>query len=166
MPRTRTIPDSRVFAAIEGLKAKGGTKAVSFATVAAVTGLAPPTLVQRYGSIEAMLHAARSAAWDDIGARTAAAMTLAADKGAAGFLRAIGPLDVAAIAADLSDEALSGRAASWRAGVETALAQKIGSGQKARETAAVLFAAWLGQSLWANTGTESFRMKDLVKRLG
>jgi AcrR family transcriptional regulator len=166
MPRTRTIPDSRVFAVIDSLKAKGGTRAVSFASVAAATGLAPPTLVQRYGSIDAMLRAARSAAWDDIEARTAAALTLAADKGATGFLRAIGPLDIAGIAADLADEALSSRAASWRAAVEAALARKLSAGPKARDAAAMLFAAWLGQSVFAKNAAESFRMKDLVKRLG
>jgi hypothetical protein len=166
MPRTRTIPDARVFAAIAALTAKGGTRAVSFAAVSALTSLAPPTLVQRYGGVDGMLRAARNAAWDDIEARTAAALGAAADKGPAGLLRSIGPLDMAAIAADLGDEHLAARATSWRAAVEAGLARKIGSGQKARETAAMVFAAWQGQALWTGAPDGAFRLKDLLKRLG
>ena len=62
MPRTRTIPDARVFAAVQDLLDRGGDKAVSFSTVATATGLAPPTLVQRYGSRDGMVRAARIAA--------------------------------------------------------------------------------------------------------
>ncbi|TAF36285.1 MAG: TetR family transcriptional regulator [Alphaproteobacteria bacterium] len=66
MPRTRTIPDERIFAAIHRLLGEGGDRAVSFATVGAATGLAPPTLVQRYGSRDGMVRAARLAAWEKL----------------------------------------------------------------------------------------------------
>ena len=50
-------------------------------------------------------------------------------------------------------------------GVESALALRLGGGQKARESAALLFAAWQGQSLWSKTGEQTVRLKDAVKRL-
>jgi hypothetical protein len=41
----------------------------------------------------------------------------------------------------------------------------LGGGQKARDGAALLFAAWQGQALWSAAGDHSFRLKDAVKRL-
>jgi hypothetical protein len=165
MPRTRTIPDAQVFAMIQRMLEEGGDKAVSFGTVGTATGLAPPTLVQRYGSRDAMVRAARAAAWDALESRTAAAIAETADKGPQGLLKAIGPVDATAIAADLRDPELAKRAAVWRAGVETALALRLGGGQKARESAALLFVAWQGQVLWSKAGDSAIRLKDAVKRL-
>lgn len=164
MPRPRTVPDARVFAEILALLAQGGDKAVSFASVAAATGLAPPTLVQRYGSRDAMVRAARSATWDAIETRTAAAIDATADKGPQGLLKAIGPVDVRALAGGLQDPELAQRAQAWRATVESALALRLGTGTRARESAVLAFAAWQGLSLWQPEGG-SVRLKDLVKRL-
>ena len=165
MPRRKTIPDATVFATIQQMLASGGEKAVSFATVAAATGLAAPTLVQRFGSRDGMVRAARLAAWQAIEARTAEAIANTANKGPQGLLKAIGPVDAAAIAADLRDPDLAQRAAAWRATVESALSLRLGTGPKAREAAALLFAAWQGQAIWAATGESAFRLKDAVKRL-
>ncbi|MBL9073808.1 transcriptional regulator [Tabrizicola sp.] len=165
MPRTRIISDEQVFAAIRRLWDEGGDKAVSFGSVSTATSLAPPTLVQRYGSRDAMLRAARLAAWDALERRTGEAIANAADKGPQGLLKAIGPVNIAAIAADMRDPDLARRATGWRMGVETALALRLGSGQKARESAALLFAAWQGQALWSAAGEHGFRLKDAVKRL-
>ena len=165
MPRTRTVPDDQVFAAIQRLLDQGGDKAVSFGSVAATTGLAPPTLVQRYQSRDGMVRAARLAFWDALEHRTVEAIATTADKGPQGLLKAIGPVDAAAIATDLRSPDLAARAAGWRAAVEAALAQRLGNTPKARESAALLFAAWQGQCLWAAAGEPAFRLKDAVKRL-
>jgi AcrR family transcriptional regulator len=165
MPRTRTIPDDQVFATIMRLLDRGGEKAVSFGSVAAATGLAPPTLVQRYGSRDGMVRAARLAAWSALDHRTAEAIAGTADKGPQGLLKAIGPLDTARLAADLRDPELAERAQGWRAAVEAAIALRLGNGPKARESAALLFAAWQGQTLWATDRQPAFRLKDAVKRL-
>jgi hypothetical protein len=165
MPRTRTVPDATVFAAIQRLLQSGGDKAVSFGTVGKATGLAPPTLVQRYGSLDGMKRAARLAAWEELEHRTAAAIADTADKGPQGLLKAIGAVDVLAIAQDLGDPDLAQRAEGWRNGVETALTLRLGSGQKARESAALLFAAWQAHALWSRAGDPGFRVKDAVKRL-
>jgi AcrR family transcriptional regulator len=165
MPRSRIIPDTTVFAIIQRLLEEGGDKAVSFGSVAKATGLAPPTLAQRYGTRDGMVHAARLAAWDGLEQRTAHAISQTADKGPQGFLKAIGPVDFAALASDLRDAELTQRAAVWRQGVETTLTLRLGAGPKARESAALLFAAWQGQMLWASAGEPSARLKDAVKRL-
>jgi AcrR family transcriptional regulator len=165
MPRTRTIPDERIFASIQRLLDEGGDRAVSFASVAAATGLAPPTLVQRYGSRDGMVHAARSAAWDKLAAATTEAILSTEKKGPQALLKAIGAADPADLVSDSRDPDLAQRAAAWRATVESALALRLGTGQKARESAALLFAAWQGQQLWSRVGQSSIRIKDAVRRL-
>ena len=171
MPRPRTIADAEIFAAIRRLLAEGGDKAVAFGPVARATGLAASTLVQRYGSREGMLRAALLAAWDALDARTAEAEAAAppGPKGAVALLKALGgggeAADVALLAVDFRDAALRDRAAAWRARVEGALALRLGGGARGREAAAILFAAWQGQALWALAGEKSFRLKDAVKRL-
>jgi AcrR family transcriptional regulator len=165
MPRTRVIPDDQVFAILQRLLQDKGDRAVSFGSVAAATGLAPPTLVQRYGSRDAMVRAARLAAWDRLDERTAKAMADTSGKGPQGLLKALGPVEATGFAADLRDPDLALRAAAWRTTVEAALAERLGTGQKARESAALLFAAWQGQALWSAAGEPGFRLKDAVKRL-
>lgn len=165
MARKRIIPDATVFGIIQRLLEEGGDKAVSFGSVATATGLAPPTLVQRYGSRDAMVRAARLAFWDMLERRTGDAVAATAGKGPQGLLKAIGPVKATDIATDLRDPELAQRAAAWRAGVEAALAERLGSGAKARESAGLLFAAWQGLALWSAVGQTDLRLKDAVKRL-
>lgn len=165
MPRSRVIPDDQVYAIIRRMLDEGGDKAVSFGTVSTATGLAPPTLVQRYGSRDGMVRAARLAAWDAQDQRLAEAVVQTAGKGPQGLLKALGPVNAAAIALDLRDPDLAARATNWRIAVETALAKRLGAGNKARDSAALLFAAWQGQALWSAAGDTAFRLKDAVKRL-
>lgn len=164
MPRRRIIPDDQVFALIQGLIDRGGDRAVTFASVATATGLAAPTLVQRYGSREAMVAAARHAQWEALERRTATAIAATAGKGPQVLLKAIGRVQAGTLAADLRDPGLAQRAAAWRRQVEAALAQRF-TGTKAQDSAAILFALWQGQSLWAATGEGAVRLKDAVKRL-
>ncbi len=173
MGRSRTIPDTEIFAAIRQLLAQGGEKAVAFSTVARATGLAAPTLVQRYGSRDAMLRAALMAAWDALDEATALAAAAAplSAKGAAQFLKALSgdppdTADLTLLGADFRDPGLRQRALLWREAVETGLTVRLGGGAKGREAATILFAAWQGQSLWALAGGRSFKIKDAVKRLG
>lgn len=172
MSRSRTIPDAEIFAAIRDLLAAGGEKAVAFSAVARATGLAGPTLVQRYGSRDGMLRAALMAAWDGLDAATnrAEAEAPLSAKGALAFLKTLGaedsePSDISLLAADFRDPALRARAGAWRARVEAALATRLGGGAKGREAAALLFAVWQGQTLWLATGERGFKLKDAVKRL-
>ena len=81
MARNRTIPDSQIFASIQGLLDRGSEKSVTFGTVAQATGLAASSLVQRYGNLPGMLRATRNAAWEALEARTAEAIEMTAGKG-------------------------------------------------------------------------------------
>lgn len=167
MARKKLIPDTAVFAEIHRLLAEGGDRAVSFAAVAQATGLAGPTLVQRFGAREDMLRMALTAAWDQLETETSKAEAEAAlnAKGAQTFLKALDSLDVALLAADFRDETLRARAESWRAQVETALALRLGGGSQGREAAAILFAAWQGQILWQAAGGKGFKLKEALKHL-
>ncbi len=165
MARPRSISDDTIFAALRHLLATGGEKAVSFGAVARVTGLAAASLVQRYGSRDAMIRAALMAAWDVLAHDTAAA-DAGADT-AQGFLKMLGgdaaeATDLGLLAIDFRDPDLRARAAAWRVQVEAALARRL----RDADAAAMLFAAWQGQLLWQMAGGKGFRLKDAVKRLG
>ncbi len=168
MSRPRTIPDDAIFAEVRRLLAEGGDKAVAFASVARATGLAAPTLVQRYGTREGMVRAALMAAWDALDRQTALAESGADDT--LGLLKALGAgaetADLSRLAADFRDPALRARAEGWRARTEAAVARSMGGGPKGREGAAILFAAWQGRMLWQDVGGKGIRLKDLVRRLG
>ncbi len=172
MARKKLISDTAVFLEIRRLLAEGGDKAVSFASVARASGLAAPTLVQRFGNRENMVRAALLHALDALEAATARAEADAPTnpKGAQAFLKALGADapetgDLSLLAADFRDPALRDRATTWRAQVETALTLRLGGGAKGREAAAILFAAWQGQLLWQAAGGKGFKLKDALKRL-
>jgi AcrR family transcriptional regulator len=164
MPRIKIIPDSAVFNAVHRLLAENGEKSVSFATVGKATGLAAPTLVQRFGSRDGMVKAAQLAAWDKLDAITAAAINTTADKGPHTLLKAVEP-GLTAMPPNARDPDLHRRAAGWRATMESALSLRLGGGEKGREAASLLFAAWQGQVLWSGTGGRGFRLKDAARKL-
>lgn len=166
MARPRSLPDADVYAAVLHILIHQGEHALSFSAVARATGLAAPTLVQRYGSRDAMLRAALAALWDGLDAALAAA---AADAdSAAALLKALtaSAAPTAALAYGLRDATLRDRATQWRERVETALARHTGTGPKGREAAAILFAAWQGDLVWRDTGGKGFRLKDAARRIG
>ncbi len=172
MARRKIISDAHVHSEVRRLLAEGGDKAVSFGSISKATGLAGPTLVQRFGSREGMLKAALSDAWDRLAAETEAAEANAplSAKGAQAFLKALGAdapesADLSLLAADFRDPDLRARAEAWRAQVERALAIRLGGGARGRESASILFSAWQGQLLWQTAGGKSFRVKDALKRL-
>lgn len=170
MTRQRLIPDDVVLNAVLAILLNAGEKSVTFAEVARVSGLAPPTLVQRYGSCTAMITFALTNAWDQLDAKTAAATSdsLAAGKGLQGLLKALGGAGntPALLAASLRQPQLAARAKTWRDGVEAALAARLTGSPKARETAALVFAAWQGRMLWESAGGKGFRLGEAVKRIG
>ena len=165
MSRPRTIPDADVFAAILRLIAQGGEKSVAFSSVARSTGLSAPSLVQRYGALPEMIAAALHHSWDRTDERTVAAIaeTAATDKGPQLLLKLLAPApSPAVLAASLRDAGLRQRAKAWRQRVEAALLGRGGN----KDAAAMLFAAWQGQTLWDGISDKGFKMKDAIKRLG
>ena len=172
MGRTKTVSDADVFLAIRHLLAAGGEKAVAFASVARATGLAGPTLVQRFGSRAAMVQAAHLAAWDALDLATAetVAGSELSPKGAQNFLKSLANLqtdlvDSVTLCIDMRDAVLRQRAKAWRHSVEVTLGLQLGGGSKGRQAAAILFSTWQGQMLWNGAGGKSFKIKDAIKTL-
>lgn len=163
MSRTRTIPDDQIFTTIRAQLAEQGT--VTFASVAAATGLAGSTLAQRYGTVPGMVEAALAPVLATLNAtltRVSGEVTPNA-KGAQDLLKAMGDSDlgeVALLAAMFRIPALRQAAEDWRAKVEAVLSTQLGSSDAAR----LVFAAWQGQALWHPAGGKKFRLKDAVKR--
>ena len=170
MGRNKTLPDTDVFAALRQLLIQGGDKAVAFSSVAQATGLAAPTLAQRYGTRDAMVRAALRDGWDVLGRATEQAVDEAplTAKGATQILKALSAghiSEIALLASEFRDPALRGPALVWRQSVLAALGPRLGGGNKGQEAAALLFAAWQGQVLWHKAGGSEIKLKDAVKRL-
>lgn len=172
MSRSKLIPDTLIFAAIRALMATSGARGASFGAVSRATGLAAPTLVQRYGSQDGMVRAALLDGWDAMDRATdqAEGASDLSVKGAQALLKSLGEdsvedANLPLLVRHMDDPALRLRAMAWRARVEQALAVRMGGGAKGREAAALLFAAWQGQQLWQSAPDKGFKLKDAVKRL-
>ena len=169
MARTKLISDREVFQQVLALLLQHGEKAVTFSTVSAATGLAPTTLVQRYGSCNEMILAAITQAWEELDRLVeTAALDAVVNKGLPGLLKSlVAEIDPGALLTlSLRDPALIGRAKAWRNRVEQAIAARLDVSAKAKETAALIFAAWQGRMLWDAGGGKGFRLGDAIKRLG
>ncbi len=162
MARPRSLPDSQVYDIVLALIAAEGEKGVTFSSVSRKTGLAGASLVQRYGGLEGMLKAALDWGW----ARLDAALTEASsaeDRSAQGLMKLMAELTAdlplcALLAASQRDAALRARAGAWRSRMETALGARSEGGP-------MLFALWMGQSLWEPLGGKGFKLKDAARLL-
>ncbi len=159
MARPRSVPDPVVHDAVLALIRHGGEKAVTFSAVAARAGLAASSLAERHGSVAGMIADARKGAWDRLEQATAAAIDAAplSPKGATGLLKALSQVTVPPVASDPA------RALRWRAGLETALAIRLGQDAGA---AAILFAVWQDRRVWQGHLDPPLRLKDTLRRLG
>lgn len=170
MARAKLIPDRVVFQQVLSLLLKNGEKAVTFATVSAATGLAPTTLVQRFGSCNEMILGAIAQSWDELDGLVEASNLDSAmiSKGLPGLLKSlVGTVDPGALLTlSLRDPIFVARAKSWRQKVEQAIAARLDVNAKAKETAALIFSAWQGRMLWDAGGGKGFRLGDAIKRLG
>ena len=170
MGRRKTLPDAEVFAALRHLLMQGGDKAVAFSSVAQATGLAAPTLAQRYGTREAMVRAALLDGWKVLAEATdqAAGGAPPTAKGATQILKALGAghaQEIALLVSEFRDPALREPALAWRQALLAALGARMGGGSKGQEAAALVFAAWQGQLMWQKAGGPGIRVKDVVKHL-
>ena len=173
MARPRRIPDADIFSLIRAMLAKQGARGVTFATVAASSGLAGPSLVQRYKSRDAMVQAALLEGWDRLDRATGQAIAATPDtaKGAIALLKSIAPSDPAlppsdlhVLMADLADPALRDRASRWQLTMCQALQTKLGD--RGPASADMLFALWQGRLLWSTTGAApAFRLRDAARLL-
>jgi AcrR family transcriptional regulator len=140
MPRKRTIPDEVLLDAALAIVHGTGPAALSFATLAGQVGLAPSTIVQRFGTKAGLLRATLLRAWDHLDADTAAAIDRAGPgrDGVVDLLVAVGGQydeddyaeQLVVLREDLRDPVLRARGAAWigslAAAVEARLAEAPG----------------------------------------
>ena len=160
MSRPRTISDASVTETVATLLVQTGPGGLTFASAAAATGLSPATLVQRFGSRDAMLRGALLSMWDQVDRETAAA-------DAAQAISAAGAIDVlielsagygAGEAAaegllllreDYRDPVLRARGAAWNVALGTALGRRLsGDAAKQEQLGRLMASQWQGAVLW------------------
>lgn len=167
MARPKTQTDDEIFAHLMAGLADLGEKSLTFGAISRRCGLAPATLAQRFGTVDAMVRAALLAEWARLCAAisTTEADALNSSKGAQALLKHLPSPSASLLALSLRDDVLRQAAENWRAQVEAAVATRRGGGSKGREAAALIFAAWQGRQSWETAGGKSFRLADLLKAL-
>lgn len=160
MPRPRTIPDEALLDGALAVLRRAGPEGMTFAAVAAETGLSAATLVQRFGGKAALMQAALLRAWDLLGARTAEADAAAppTPAGAVALLAALsgdyGAEDdyaegLLVLREDLRDPVLRRRGAAWGQVLAAALGRRLADAAGPRPDLGRLMAAqWQGAVLW------------------
>jgi AcrR family transcriptional regulator len=135
MPRKRTIPDEAILDAALRIAETAGPAALTFQALSAEAGLAPATLVQRFGTKAALLQAALLRAWDLLDVATAEADAEAGDgpDGVVAMLVALaGQYDpseeadqILLLREDLRDPVLRARGQAWIATLEVAVERRL-----------------------------------------
>ncbi|MEV0393589.1 hypothetical protein [Polymorphospora rubra] len=158
MPRRKSVPDEQILDDVLGLIERVGG-APSFAAVAAASGLSPATLVQRFGTKEAMVAAALARAWDRLEARTERAVAAMAP-GPAGAVDLLVELSgdydgggyvdgLVLLREDLRRSATRARGLAWLHRLETAVDAAIGgTGGADRPVGRLLVSLWQGELAW------------------
>jgi AcrR family transcriptional regulator len=175
MSRPRSISDAALLDSVLAVMRRAGPGGVTFASVAAETGLAGATLVQRFGSKPAMLQAALLRAWDLLDARTAAC-DAAAPQTPAGAIAMLVALSsdygegdeyaegLLVLREDLRDPVLRARGVAWGNVLAGALGRRLGGSGRARPDLGQLMAAqWQGAVLWWGFHRRA-RLTDAVAR--
>lgn len=160
MARRRSIADADLLDAALALMTTEGPDAITFAAMSAATGLAPATLVQRFGSKPALVKAALVRAWDLLDARTEeiADKTEATPAGALALLVALSgdypegdayADQLMILREDLRDPDLRMRGRQWRERLCAILAPRLAGRRGPDEDAArELTALWQGAVIW------------------
>ncbi|HEV7759914.1 MAG TPA: helix-turn-helix domain-containing protein [Acidimicrobiales bacterium] len=135
MPRKRSVSDEAILDRALGLAESAGPAALTFSALSAEVGLAPATLVQRFGTKAKLLQAALLRAWDHLDEATAGADAGAGD-GPEGVVdlvtRLSGQYDPAEDAdqilllrEDLRDPVLRARGQAWIATLAAAIEGRL-----------------------------------------
>ncbi|MFG1634899.1 TetR family transcriptional regulator [Pseudonocardia alni] len=160
MPRRKQVPDADVLdAALDVLHARG-PQALTFAALAGASGLAPATLVQRFGGKSDLLRRTLLHAWDRLDRATSRSGAEAerTPEGAVAFLVGLsgqyGGIDSYADALlvlreDLLDPDVRRRGAAWRQALTDVLDACLAGTPGAPDGAGALLAThWQGTLLW------------------
>jgi AcrR family transcriptional regulator len=164
MPRPKLIADDDVLEAAGEIISRGGPTALTFAALGVKAKLSPATLVQRFGTREAMMRAALLRLWDELDKTTGAADARhpVDSDGAVGLLvqlsagydRANEEDDDLAqgllvLREDFRDPVLRARGAAWGEALASALGRRLSPDPAAQATLGRLMASqWQGALLW------------------
>lgn len=159
MPRPRSISDDEVLHSALAIVRRQGPARLTFAILAKETGLAPATLVQRFGSKLTLVQATLHHAWDLLDARTAAydAEAPVSPEGAVQMLVALSEGHAAGdfadsllvLREDLRDPLLRARGQRWGETLCRLLARRLDDGSGPRsDLGRVMAAQWQGAVLW------------------
>lgn len=160
MPRPKTMPDEEVLKAAFALIRAEGPEGVTFAALAARTGLSGATLVQRFENKTRLIHRALMQAWDGLDGQTTelVATVPRTPEGAIALLVGLsgdyGGIesyadDLRILREDLRDPLLRARGARWRDVLSGVLDECLASLPCASPGLGLLMAAqWQGSLLW------------------
>jgi AcrR family transcriptional regulator len=165
MSRPRSLTDAEISGHLLAALHEQGEKALTFGVISKRCGLAQATLAQRYGTVDGMVRHALAEEWLRLSraVEVIEAEALNSSKGTQALLKRLPLPHPQVLALSLRDEALQRLAEAWRAQVEAAIAARRGGGARARDSAALIFAAWQGRYLWESAGGKGFRLSDLLK---
>jgi AcrR family transcriptional regulator len=160
MARPKTMPDRDVLAAALKVMHEKGPEALTFASLATACGLSGSTLVQRFRNKEELARAALLFAWDDLDAKTEAAIAAAprTPQGAVDILVALsgdyGGIEAYAegllmLREDFRDSRLRARGFAWGEVLSTAITACFAATPGAPDNIGTLMASqWQGCLLW------------------
>ncbi|CAN7220007.1 TetR/AcrR family transcriptional regulator [Neorhizobium sp. LjRoot104] len=160
MARPKTMPDSDVLAAALKMMHEKGLEALTFASLATACGLSGSTLVQRFRNKEELARAALLFAWDDLDAKTEAAIAAApkTPQGAVDILATLsgdyGSIEAYAegllmLREDFRDPRLRARGGAWGEVISTAITACFAATPGTPDDIGMLMASqWQGCLLW------------------
>ena len=160
MARQRTLPDELIVEAALLLMNRLGPEALTLAEVGGLVGLSAATLLQRFGSKDALKRAALEHAWDQLGEAT-----LTADEeqpetfeGALAIIAALSPSADPApefdgglllLREDLRDPVLRARGIAWLETLALALGRRITrEPSQRRRLGRLMVNQWQGAQIW------------------
>jgi AcrR family transcriptional regulator len=160
VPRPRSLSDEALLDGALAVMRRAGPESMTFAAVAAETGLAAATLVQRFGTKPALVQTALLRAWDQLDGRTATADATApaTPAGAVALLVALSgdygegedyAEGLLVLREDMRDPVLRRRGAAWGEVLAGALGRRLADASGPRPDLGRLMAAqWQGAVLW------------------
>jgi AcrR family transcriptional regulator len=160
MGRSKTVSDEALLDRLLGEIQESGPGDLTFSRASKAAGLATATLVQRFGTRDAMIEAAMLHAWDKLDAATAAADSEAPESaaGAVALLMQLMPVNAAAynvtdglhlLREDMRNPVLRERGCAWGNALAMALGRRLTEERDAAEKLGWQMASvWQGALIW------------------
>ena len=160
MARQRTIPDELIVEAALALMSRLGPEALTLAEVGGLVDLSAATLLQRFGSKDALKRVALEYAWDQLDEATATADAIepVTPEGAVAVIAALWPSADAApdfagglllLREDLRDPVLRARGVVWLDTLARALGRRLtADAERQAMLGRLMVSQWQGAQIW------------------